>query len=1144
MKKLFFTLLGLVIFLSSSIVYAQEGTGISTTTIPTIAKENEFLVPGSIEKSHMKDVLESIKNQDEILIKFKGTVDIKGTNQMGITSIDNLNKKHGVLSVEKIFKGKQKLPAGKFVRSDKKEIEVPDLTKWYKIKLPKSKDLISIINEYSKNPNVEYVGPNMKATLFSSPNDPLFQYQWDLNNSGQGYFSVIKNASGNRVQVTKYGTPDADIDLPEALNLLTGSEQETIVAVIDTGLDYNHEDIVGRVWTNLGEIPNNGIDDDGNGYIDDVHGWDFSDNDNDPMDCHGHGTHCSGTIAATIDNSIGIAGINPKATIMPIKIFNSATEDSIAEAIRYAADNEARVMSNSWGFSYGYNPIPVQDAINYAYAKGAVIVFAAGNDGCECISYPAAGENTIAVSATNSTDQHASFTTYGPWIDVAAPGVDILSLRYGDMYGDGVHNVTDKYYIASGTSMAAPHVAGLASLILSKHPEFTNDEVLQVIRQSADDIESPGWDLYSGYGRINVEKALKIDSVCIAKITEPHMNDAISRITSLNVKISAFGTNFNNYILEYGKGKTPSSWTTIKSSSSPIIDGYAASLNLNNLDFGSWTIRLKVNDNLGKTFEDRVVFTVSPSQLSGWPILAATDLHQSPTIADINNDGYKEIIVGETSQSISVYDYHGNKLLNVPAGINGADNNMPAVADLYPELPGKEIVGMQVNYTGQFPNFYFTNYLNLIDKNGNTVYNWPKILSQYYYSYGIPQSDLYIPTRPIRPTIIADMNNDSYLEIIQPLALNQNKIYVFDRTGNQIQGWPFSVGYSKMAVGKIDNDSELEIAVVTSNQLFVLKANGTYSSEWPIKTFNINYLYDQQPVLADMDKDGLDEIIIRIPDEGVYIFNGDGTVAEGSWPVLFEGSDYTYPVVADINNDGYLEIVIIGGNYGDLIYVINHDGTIANGWPKQIPSTITSPVIGDIDGDGYKEIVAVSSADPTVKIFKYDGSILAEWSLGCFISPTSPALGDLDNDGGLELIATTFDVGIPSKIVAYDFGMSSGVVSWPMLGNDEKHQSRYALICNSNGIASDGLCHVECKASGNCTGAEPGEANTCCYGCYYVDVNGDGKIRIDDILLVAQAFGKNEGDPGWNLSADINKDSKIRIDDVLYVAQNFGKDCQ
>ncbi|MHC4115078.1 MAG: S8 family serine peptidase, partial [Planctomycetota bacterium] len=298
-----------------------------------------------------------------------------------------------------------------------------------------------------------------------------------------------------------------------------------VVAVIDTGVDYNHEDIQGNVWHNAYEIPDNGIDDDKNGYIDDIRGWDFAYSDSDPMDGSGHGTHCAGTIAAVGNNGMGIIGVSPKAKIMPLKGLDdngSGFTADLAKSIRYAAFNGADILSNSWGFPSRVPSDPtLEEAVDDAYAEGCIIVFAAGNENDDVAYYsPQNRPNTIVVAATDYNDMKASFSNWGDEIDVAAPGAEVLSLRATgtDMYlgasgytaGERFVPAFDKnarYYRANGTSMACPHVAGLAALIRSNYSILTNEEVRQIIRDSADDFRDPGFDIYFGYGRINAYEA-------------------------------------------------------------------------------------------------------------------------------------------------------------------------------------------------------------------------------------------------------------------------------------------------------------------------------------------------------------------------------------------------------------------------------------------------------------------------------------------------------------------------------------------------------------------------------------------------------------------------------------------------------------
>jgi subtilisin family serine protease len=293
------------------------------------------------------------------------------------------------------------------------------------VKLPKHKSIRQALKSYLENPQIEYAEPNYIVHTAVIPNDTYFSNLWGLNNTGQ---------TG--------GTNDADIDAPEAWNMTTGSSS-VVIAVVDTGVTYNHPDLGGNIWVNTGETNcTDGIDNDGNGYIDDCYGWDFIGDDNNPTDYNGHGTHVAGTIAAVGNNSAGITGVMWTAKIMPLRFLGvsgyGTTADAIS-AILYANANGAHVINNSWGGG-GYSEA-LKDAID---VSSAVVVCAAGNDGTDNDSspfYPAsyASSSIISVAATNHDDALASFSNYGPTsVDVAAPGVSIYSTIPVFSYGSPV----------------------------------------------------------------------------------------------------------------------------------------------------------------------------------------------------------------------------------------------------------------------------------------------------------------------------------------------------------------------------------------------------------------------------------------------------------------------------------------------------------------------------------------------------------------------------------------------------------------------------------------------------------------------------------------------------------------------------------
>jgi len=335
-------------------------------------------------------------------------------------------------------------------------------------------------------PGVRYAEPDYIVTATQVfPDDPDFSELWGLHNTGQ---------TG--------GTLDADIDAPEAWTLITGSS-DIIVGVIDSGIDYAHPDLAANMWTNPGEIPDNGLDDDSNGYVDDYYGWDFANDDSDPWDDDGHGTHVAGTIGAVGNDGVGIAGINWTVRLAALKFLDASgvgwTSDAV-EAVEYATAMGFDLTNNSWGGG-GYTQT-LYDAIAAAGAAGQLFVAAAGNSGLDndlSPHYPSSYDldSIIAVAATDHNDQLASFSNYGATsVDLAAPGVNIYSTLPGNNY--------DWF---NGTSMAAPHVAGAAALLKAYNPLLSALEIKAALMDSVDPVPGLGGLMVTG-GRLNVRLSL------------------------------------------------------------------------------------------------------------------------------------------------------------------------------------------------------------------------------------------------------------------------------------------------------------------------------------------------------------------------------------------------------------------------------------------------------------------------------------------------------------------------------------------------------------------------------------------------------------------------------------------------------------
>jgi len=405
----------------------------------------------------------------ELIIKFKDNINIDSVKNNMYTSnynsLNNLNKNYVVTSFERIVENANE----------------NNIDRLYKITFSDEKNIIQALSDFKNNEYVEYVEPNywLEFNDFSYPNDEHFNNQWHLNNND-----------------------DYDIDLPETFNEYGGGNK--VIAIIDSGVDYTHEDLANNIWYNSGEIgidtngsdkKSNGIDDDSNGYIDDWRGYDVQKDDNDPMYDHiSHGTGCAGIAAAKTNNNIGIAGVAGGCKIMCIKAgdYGLYYENAI-KGVNYAIENGADVISMSfssmdtWGWPYGQIGQALYDSTRNAYNNGIVLVACAGNYNSNQPSYPAAYSHVIGVGGTNQNDKRWSSSNYGSWVDVAAPASNIYTTYPNNNYNSD-----------SGTSFACPQVSGLAALLLSKG--YSKSQVYSRIKNGVDMIDT---DEEIGSGRIN-----------------------------------------------------------------------------------------------------------------------------------------------------------------------------------------------------------------------------------------------------------------------------------------------------------------------------------------------------------------------------------------------------------------------------------------------------------------------------------------------------------------------------------------------------------------------------------------------------------------------------------------------------------------
>ena len=952
---------------------------------------------------------------------------VEGKAMTGLAHLDSLNLRFKVTRQERLFKEFKETA----LKSDK-------FSSVYILQVSEGTDLERMKQEYESTPEVEYAELDCRVELFEEPDDPLFHNQWYLNNTGQGYLGVNRvPGDGNDTQVIKYGTEDADIDALEAFE--AGDETTVpLVGIIDTGLDLDHPDLADNVWTNPGEIPGNGTDDDHNGFVDDFYGWDFGDHfddnnqvveDNDPTDYNGHGTHCAGIAAAVRDNAMGVSGINTPCKIMAIKVFPCGFQSVCAKGIIYAADNGCEVINMSWGGSFPSKLI--EDALDYAINKGVLAVAAAGNSGAEDYFYPASLPQVLTVGASNSDDEVTAFSTYGEHIDVVASGEDILSLRADstDMYAEGgasgvepfVHIVNDVYYLADGTSMASPCVVGVAAYVLAASPGISVERLREIVEQSADDIlypyggdtlYSPGWDIYSGHGRVNLNSALELTSGRLAKIDYPYENAIVSG--DVAVIGTASGDSFQNYVLEYGEGYSPEQWIEIVNSDLPVTNDTLGVWSTFGLT-GRYTLRLTVGDQ-----NEAVVHVVADNDI----YVKITSPDDGDTVVSLTQVwGYT--VAPDFSHYTLEYGYGESPSFWIPI-----DSSTKMVAD---GLLGSWMVSFlaEDNYSLRLS----------VQTSGGETYADTVVVSVGSIASDSWSVDL-VNFGSLSPAV-GDIDGDGYDEIVVGVGGPKNwgrtgGVEVFTHEGTREMGWPRDTDKNMMscpALGDLDGDDIDDIVICCEQQ--GVHAYLSASQDWiGAASAGGGHGSLATPLIADLENDGYAEVL-TINDEGmVYAWRQDGqSVIPGSSGVFAQtvsaATRFPSLAVADLDGDGENEVIGAAARGGcnpppcsaaGGIYVWDVEGNLLLG-PGDYPEALTRVhgiAIANIDENEDLEIIAfaVDTTCAIVAAFKTDGTqatnypiVLEDLVVGQWTSGNHPAVADLDGDGILEIVVSVRGIG-------------------------------------------------------------------------------------------------------------------------------------
>lgn len=801
------------------------------------------------------------------------------------------------------------------------------------------------------------------------PNDPLFPQQWALHNEG-----------GSQ------GRSDADVDAPEAWAISTGAP-DVVIAIIDTGIDYTHPDLTQSLWINPGETPLNELDDDGNGFIDDLIGWDFTDNDFNPFDDYGHGTHVSGIVAAQIDNGLGITGLAPRCRLMIVKVggIYGLFDDDAIQGIIYAVDNGAQILNNSWG-SYQYSEL-IELSMLYAAMSGVTVVAAAGNNNTDAPHYPAALPSVIAVAATDQFDRRSvwsptSASNYGSWVTLSAPGTAILSTLPNSSYA-----------AMNGTSMACPYVSAAMGLLRARFPEQTSSELYSRLVSTCDPLYPSNFEYVGlGYGRLNAARGLA---------EQPRPNFRIHALTVTERRGDGDGHPESGESLGL-RFTITNSWracgeVTLRLEGS---DRYTSISNrtttLTALE--AWESRLVDSDVEIVVHEDcpshnplrffltasataHAYLTVTPVDLilnnqrppqQGWPFRVQGSIYGAPTIIPLGPNRHG-VVVGDDAGYLYALAPHATLIPGWPTSGLGRILASPAAADLDQDMVTEIVIG---SVDGA---------LHCLKTSGSEVSGWPVSTG----GHGCPTS-----------VALADLTADSVLEVID--ATWTGFVYALDYTGHILPGWPVKTveGVNSCpAIGDLDRDGYLDVVIADkAGYVYALNRWGEQLTPWPLKC---GAGFIAAPVIADLEPDGDLEIIVADMQGLLGVLHHDGQWAH-NWPVALDNRFAASPAVTDLDGDQDQEIVVCDAR--GCLHIYEHTGKSRSGWPVLLGApTESSPVIADLDGHPGPEIGL--AAEFKLHLLSLAGKPIPGYplTLGGIIKGT-PCIADLDGDEDLELI--------------------------------------------------------------------------------------------------------------------------------------------
>ena len=944
--------------------------------------------------------------QDEVIVKLKDgrTSGIQALSQdtdlqKRRASLLRLRDKYGVEDQGQVFK------------------HVREATRYHVLKT--RRDVLTVCAELNADPEVEYAQPNYIYRPCKTPNDPEFadQYAHQL------------------------------IQMEDAWDLCTGSRDVTI-AVIGTGVDVNHPDLKENIWVNKGETPDNELDDDGNGFIDDIHGWNFGESNNDvaPVvdDYEGvisHETQVAGVIGAVGNNDKGVAGVNWQCSIMVLRLGLDYASDEVAAALDYAAANGARVVNMSFGgdvFGPEGDKV-VNTAIDNAYHRGVLLVASAGNADSSRPHYPAAYFNVMAVSSTNGEDLKTGHSSFGPWVDIAAPGTDIVTTDLGN-----------EYISTAGTSFSAPYVAAVATLLFAHRPQLTSLQARAILENTTDPLDYGEIDPNAGYlgtGRVNAFNALLAadETMPLGDIVSPKPNQTFAPdVNTVELCVFVSGDSWQLECRPLGQGD----WTAISDGNAPTDPNGLVRTTWTTSGPGTYELRLRVKAG-ERTHVDRNVFGIelAPPQ-AHWPKpkepVGEDDVPEdifvgSPICMDVNGDGINEIIQCSLDWSsywgggkVNIWTPDGNSLPNWPL-----EFAMDDPWAYYGFIPSNIAAG-DIDGDGGYELVIASDYDNTLYayhvRSGEIVDgNWPTAFGMWAGS---------LSAGPV----LADLDGDGDSEILIALSAESSEsdgLYAFQGDGNPMWQRRYT-SEGPISVADFDDDGDVEIALcgygpgLSRFYTFILDHNGQVVAKWKGGS-------PKGTAVADLDGDGAQELVFCTEEEVTVARVNGSTVwkKKVSDPLEEDGT----LSVGDVDGDGKCEVYVTtyiiepDGFAFTRVYGFDYKGRELDsaGFPKIVLGSPyrSVPLIGEIDGDGAKELLFVPAGEPMIA-WEPDGSVTPGFpTLNLTgIGEGSPSLADLDLDGDVELLVVD---GYQFHVLDLPAPYRPDLIDWGEFGHDPQN---------------------------------------------------------------------------------------------------------